>query len=308
MKTALLAVGQGSQYVGMLKDIYEKYPLAQELVKRADEALGYSISRICFEGPVETLKETRYTQPALFLHSAIITELVKDKISYDAVAGHSVGEYAALYAAGVLDFETAIKLVSLRGQLMFNAGEFEPGTMYAVIGGDEVKIEELCQKLTDEGEGSVIVPANYNSPGQLVISGSAEYLRAKAAEFKTVGAKMVKELVVSGAFHSPLMLPAKEELEKAIRNADFKDAKVPVYSNVFAKPLTDANEIKEALILQLTAPVKWTQSINEMRTDGIIKYIEVGPGKVLQGLVKRIVADAEIAGIDTATELDSFLA
>lgn len=308
MKTALLAVGQGSQYVGMLADIYEKYPLAQELVKRADEALGYSISRICFEGPVETLKETRYTQPALFLHSAIITELVKDKISYDAVAGHSVGEYAALYAAGVLDFETAIKLVSLRGQLMFNAGEFEPGTMFAVIGGDEAKIEELCQKLTDEGEGSVIVPANYNSPGQLVISGSAEYLRAKATEFKTVGAKMVKELVVSGAFHSPLMLPAKEELEKAIRTADFKDAKVPVYSNVFAKPLTDANEIKEALILQLTAPVKWTQSMNEMRNDGIMKYIEIGPGKVLQGLVKRIVADAEIAGIDTVTELDSFLA
>lgn len=308
MKTALLAVGQGSQYVGMLADIYEKYPLAQELVKRADEALGYSISRICFEGPVETLKETRYTQPALFLHSAIITELVKDKINFDAVAGHSVGEYAALYAAGVLDFETAIKLVSLRGHLMFNAGEFEPGTMFAVIGGDEAKIEELCQKLTDEGEGSVIVPANYNSPGQLVISGSAEYLRSKAAEFKTVGAKMVKELVVSGAFHSPLMLPAKEELEKAIRNADFKDAKVPVYSNVFAKPLTDANEIKEALILQLTAPVKWTQSMIEMRNDGIMKYIEVGPGKVLQGLVKRIVADAEIAGIDTATELDSFLA
>lgn len=307
MKTALLSVGQGSQYVGMLKDIYEKYPLAQELVKKADSILGYSLSNIMFEGPADTLKETRYTQPALFLHSSVITELIKDKVSYDAVAGHSVGEYAALYAAGVLDFETAISLVSLRGQLMFKAGEFEPGTMFAVIGGDDTKIQELCEKLTSEGNGKVIVPANYNSPGQLVVSGSADYLREKAAEFKTVGAKIVKELVVSGAFHSPLMLPAKQELEKAIISAKFNDAKCPVYSNVFAKPITDAQAIKEALIMQLTAPVKWTQSMIEMANDGISKFIEVGPGKVLQGLVKRTVDSAEISGIDTVSELDSFI-
>jgi [acyl-carrier-protein] S-malonyltransferase len=307
MKTALLSVGQGSQYVGMAKDICEKYPNAMDKVELADKALGFSIGNICFEGPADTLKETRYTQPALFLHSAIVIDALKTKIQYDAVAGHSVGEYAALYAAEVLDFETAIKLVALRGQLMFNAGEFEPGTMFAVIGADDAKAEELCKKLTDEGAGAVIVPANYNSPGQLVVSGSAEYLRAKAPEFKTVGAKIVKELAVSGAFHSPLMNPAKEELAKAINAADFKDAKCPVYSNVYAKPLIVANEIKEALISQLTAPVKWTQSMQAMSADGITRFIEVGPGKVLQGLTKRIIPSAENFGVDNVSELDSFI-
>jgi [acyl-carrier-protein] S-malonyltransferase len=307
MKTALLSVGQGSQYVGMLKDIYEKYPIAKELVNKADSILGYNLSNILFEGPADTLKKTRYTQPALFLHSSVITELIKTKVQYDAVAGHSVGEYAALFAAGVLDFDTALSLVSLRGQLMFKAGEFEPGTMFAVIGADDTKIEELCIRLTSEGHGNVIVPANYNSPGQLVISGSANYLREKAIEFKSVGAKIVKELVVSGAFHSPLMLPAKQELEKAIISAKFNNANCPVYTNVFAKPTTDAEAIKDALIIQLTAPVKWTQSMLEMAKDGFAKYIEIGPGKVLQGLVKRTVADAVISGIDTVSELDSII-
>lgn len=305
MNTALLAVGQGSQYVGMLKDIYEKYPEAQDKVKKADEILGFPLSEILFEGPADTLKETRYTQPALFLHSAVLTDLIKDKVSYDAVAGHSVGEYAALYAAGVLDFETALKLVALRGQLMFDAGKYEPGTMFAVIGGDESKIEEICKELTDTGNGKVIVPANYNSPGQLVVSGSADYLRENADKFKAAGAKMVKELVVSGAFHSPLMLPAKSELEKAIKAAEFKDAKVPVYSNVFAKPITKADEIRNALIMQLTEPVRWTQSILEMNNNGISKFIEIGPGKVLQGLAKRIAADAEILGYDKAEDINS---
>lgn len=304
MKTALLATGQGSQYVGMLSDIYNKYPEAKATVDKADEILGYKLSAILFDGPAETLKETRYTQPALFLHSAVLTDLLKDKVQYDATAGHSVGEYAALYAAGVLDFETALKLVALRGKLMFGAGEYAPGTMFAVIGGSDEKIEALCEELTKEGNGNVIVPANYNSPGQLVVSGSAEYLRGNADKFKAAGAKMVKELVVSGAFHSPLMLPAKAELEKAINEANFCDAKVPVYSNVFAKALTNAGEIRNALIMQLTEPVRWTQSIQAMQNDGITRFFEAGPGKVLQGLVKRILPEAEIFGYDKAEDLE----
>ncbi len=310
MKTALLATGQGSQYVGMLKDINDKYPQAAKMIKSADEILEYKLSEILFEGPADILKETRYTQPALFLHSAVLTallkELLSDKIQFDATAGHSVGEYAALYAAGVLDFETALKLVALRGKLMFNAGEYEPGTMFAVIGGSDEKIEDLCKELTAAGEDNVIVAANYNSPGQLVVSGSAEYLRANADKFKSAGAKMVKELVVSGAFHSPLMLPAKAELEKAIASAEFNDADIPVYSNVFAKPITNAAEIRNALIMQLTEPVRWTQSIQEMGNNGIGRFVEAGPGKVLQGLVKRILPDVEIFGFDKAEDIENF--
>jgi [acyl-carrier-protein] S-malonyltransferase len=259
MKNALLFVGQGSQYVGMMKDLSESYEKARQIIDQADKILGYSLSSICFDGPLEKLKETRYTQPALFVHGAVLTELVRDKITFDAVAGHSVGEYAALYAAGVLSFEDALRLVSLRGELMFKAGEYEPGTMLAVIGMADEKVEEICRELTDKGKGNVVVAANFNSPGQVVVSGSAEYLRENASAFKQSGARMVSELVVSGAFHSPLMLPAKEELEKAINAINFIDARVPIYSNVYAQPLRKSQELKEALILQLTSPVKWTQ-------------------------------------------------
>jgi [acyl-carrier-protein] S-malonyltransferase len=307
MKTAFVFSGQGSQYVGMIKDIYENYDLAKQLVDSADEILGFSIKNIAFEGPLEVLKETRYTQPAIFLHSALIKTILGDKLEFDAVAGHSVGEYAALYAAGVLSFSDALKLVALRGKLMFSAGETLPGTMFAVINLDEEKVEDLCKKLTEEGNGNVIVPANYNTVGQLVISGSRDYLREKAPLFKEAGARMVTELVVSGAFHSPLMLPAKEELEKAINQADFNDAKIPVYSNVYAKPLLKADEIKEALILQLTSPVKWTQSIVKMQNDGFSKFIEIGPGNVLQGLIKRAIKDVEISGIDKYIDLLKFI-
>ena len=312
MKTAILATGQGSQYVGMLKDIFLQYPIAKKRLEDTNEILGFEITKILFDGPAEKLQETRYTQPALFLHTAILTDLIKDKIEFNAAAGHSVGEYAALYAAEVLDFETALKLVALRGQLMFNAGEYEPGTMFALIGGDEEKIENLCKELSNNAnsDGNVIVPANYNSPGQIVISGSADYLRQNADKFKSIGAKIVKELNVSGAFHSPLMLPAKAELEKAILNEKFKDAKIPVYSNVFAKAITNSNEIRNALIMQLTEPVKWTQSIKQMANDGISSYIELGPGKVLQGLVKRIITESDapnlkISGYDTAEDLNN---
>ncbi len=307
MNTALLFSGQGSQYVGMLKDVSERYPLANELIKKADDLLGFGLSYICFEGPAETLKETRYTQPALFLHSAVLTYLVQEKVKADAVAGHSVGEYAALYAAGVLSFEDALKLVAFRGELMFKAGEVTPGTMFAVINLADEKAEELCEKLTAEGDGNVIVPANYNCPGQLVVSGSAQYLRDNSSKFKEAGARMVMELPVSGAFHSPLMQPAKEELAKKIMEIEFKDAAVPVYSNVYAKPITKADEIRSALIMQLMSPVKWTQSLIEMNNNGISKFIEVGPGTVLQGLVKRTLKDIEVSGIDKADDVEKFL-
>lgn len=307
MKTSLVFSGQGSQYVGMLSDLYSKFEVAKNLVDRADEVLGYKLSDICFNGPIEILKETRYTQPAIFLHSAVIYNLLKDKIEFDSVAGHSVGEYAALHAAGVISFEDALKLVSKRGNLMFTAGIDLPGTMFAVINLADDKLVEVCKILTENGNGNVVVPANFNSPGQVVVSGSAEYLRNSVQAFKDAGAKLVKELVVSGAFHSPLMEPAKIELEKAINETQFNDAKVPVYSNVFAKPLTKSDEIKDALIKQLTSPVLWTQSIIQMKADGNQKFVEMGPGNVLQGLVKRIVDEVEIDGIDKAESLEKYL-
>lgn len=307
MKSSVVFSGQGSQYVGMLKDIYEAFPTAKEKVNLANEILGFEFSSILFDGPAETLKETRYTQPALFLHSSVVTDLVNEKLSFDAVAGHSVGEYAALYTAGVLSFEDALKLVSFRGELMYKAGEIAPGTMFAVINLEDAKVEELCRELTENGDGNVIVPANYNCPGQLVISGSQQYLREKSSLFKEAGARMVMELPVSGAFHSPLMQPAKEELAKKILDIQFHNAKVPVYSNVYAKPLTDSAEIREALILQLMSPVKWTQTLFEMNNDGITRFIEIGPGNVLQGLVKRTLKDIEVLGIDKAADVEKFL-
>lgn len=308
MKKALMFSGQGSQYVGMLKDVYEKYPQAKEMIDNADSVLGCSLSSICFDGPVEKLKETRYTQPAIFLHSAVMFSLAKEKLQFDSVAGHSVGEYAALYAAGVLDFEDALRLVSLRGNLMFSAGEDEPGTMFAVINLDDDKVESVCLQLTEEGNGNVVVAANFNSPGQVVVSGSAQYLRDKIGAFKEAGARMTKELPVSGAFHSPLMKPAQNELEKAINSINFNKANVPVYSNVYAAPLQNADEIKNALVLQLTSPVKWTQSLRKMSEDGVGEYIEIGPGQVLQGLVKRTIENAVSFGLDKSNELDSLLA
>lgn len=303
MKTALLCSGQGSQYVGMMKDLFDNSNKAKEIIHKADEILDFSLSEICFNGPMDVLKQTRFTQPAIFLHSAVLYELLKDKLEFDAVAGHSVGEYAALYIAGVIEFEDALRLVSLRGQLMYFAGEELPGTMFAVINLDDDKVVEVCNKLNQNDEGAVVVAANFNSPGQVVVSGSRDYLRNNINAFKEAGAKLVKELVVSGAFHSPLMKPAQLELEKAINTIEFKNAKVPVYSNVYAKPLTNADEIKNALIAQLTAPVLWTQSLRQMFSDGITRFVELGPGQVLQGLVKRTLENIEILGYDKFDDL-----
>ncbi len=307
MSTALLFSGQGSQYVGMMKDLAGKYERAKSMIAEADEILGYSLSSICFDGPMDVLKETRYTQPALFLHSAVVFDLIKEKLPCDAVAGHSVGEYAALYASGALRFSDALRLVSLRGKLMFAAGEKDPGTMFAVIGLDDAKAEEICESLTAEGKGNVVVPANYNSPGQIVVSGSADYLRENVGRFKAAGAKIVKELVVSGAFHSPLMQAAKLELEEAINSIEFRHASVPVYSNVTAKPVMRSDELKSKLIMQLTSPVKWSQSLRHMQEAGIGRYVEIGAGNVLQGLVKRTLQGVEILGFDKSEEVEKIL-
>lgn len=306
MKSSLVFSGQGSQYVGMIKDVYENNQLALEIIQKANETLGFKISEIMFDGPIDILKETRYTQPAIYLHSAILFSIVKDNLNYDATAGHSVGEYAALFAAGVIDLFDGLKLVAKRGELMFNAGLEKPGTMFAIINLDDDKVAEVCEELTKNGNGNVVVAANYNSPGQVVVSGSAEYLRENIGAFKTAGARMVKELVVSGAFHSPLLNSAKDELAKAINETNFNDAIKPVYSNVFAKSLSNASEIKEALIMQLTSPVKWTQSIVQMQKDGITKFTEIGPGNVLQGLIKRTINDVEIFGLDKFEDIEKF--
>jgi len=303
MKKIALFSGQGSQYVGMLKDYCDINKDARELIDKADQLLGYSLSDICFNGPAEKLKETRYTQPAIFLHSAIVNNLTKNKVKKDAVAGHSVGEYAALYSAGVISFDEAVNLVSLRGELMFSAGEDEPGTMFAVIGMEDNVLIEICNGLTKDKK--VIVPANFNSPGQIVISGSRNYLRENSGIFKEKGARMVMELPVSGAFHSPLMKPAQEKLAEAINKIEFKDAEIPVYTNVDAKPETNSEMLKKKLIDQLTAPVLWTQILNNLKNDGYTDFVEMGPGNVLQGLTKRTLNDVNINGFDKLQDIEN---
>lgn len=303
MKKVALYSGQGSQYVGMLKDYYENNNESRDLIDKADEILGYSLSEICFNGPVDKLKETRYTQPAIFLHSVIVNNLIKNRISIDAVAGHSVGEYAALYSAEVVSFEDAISLVSLRGELMFKTGETEPGTMFAVIGMEDEVLINLCKELNSEN--NVIVPANFNSPGQIVISGSRDYLRNNSGIFKERGARMVMELPVSGAFHSPLMKPAQEKLAEAINGIKFKDATIPVFTNVDALSETNSELLKKKLIDQLTAPVLWTQILNNLQKDGYTEFIEMGPGNVLQGLCKRSLKDINLSGIDKLQDIEN---
>lgn len=299
MATAYIFPGQGSQYVGMGKDLCEQFPEAKKYFDEADSLLGFSLSKICFEGPEEELKQTKNTQPAIFLHSVALWNLLKPN---DAamVAGHSLGEYSALVAAEAISFADAIKLVRLRGELMQKAGEENPGTMAAIVGLDAKIVGEVACKAYEVG---IVQAANFNSPGQVVVSGSVEGVRKAMEIAKERGAKMAKELVVSGAFHSPLMQSAKEKLKVALDTTEIRDAKIPVYANVTAKPVRKADEIRNLLFEQVTSPVRWEETLMNMSADSVTKFVEIGPGKVLQGLVKRTVVTAEISGIDKATDV-----
>lgn len=280
--------GQGAQFSGMGLDLYENSPLAQELFEKANDILGFSITDIMFEGSAEDLKQTKVTQPAIFLHSVILAKTLGDNFKPDMVAGHSLGEFSALVAAGALTFEDGLKLVSQRAQAMQKACELQPSTMAAVLGLDDDVVEKVC-----ENTEGVVVAANYNCPGQLVISGEIEAINKACETLKEEGARRALVLPVGGAFHSPMMEPAREELAAAIENTTFSKPNCPIYQNVTASAITDENEIKANLISQLTAPVRWTQSVQQMIADGATHFTEVGPGKVLQGLVKKINREAE---------------
>lgn len=294
---AYIFPGQGAQFSGMGLDLYENSSLAQELFEKANEILGFSITDIMFEGSAEDLKETKVTQPAIFLHSVILAKTLGENFKPDMVAGHSLGEFSALVAAGALTFEDGLKLVSQRAQAMQKACELQPSTMAAVLGLDDDVVEKICAMT----EG-VVVAANYNCPGQLVISGEIEAINKACEALKEEGARRALVLPVGGAFHSPLMEPAREELAAAIENTEFSKPSCPIYQNVTASAITDETEIKANLISQLTAPVRWTQSVQQMITDGASHFTEVGPGKVLQGLVKKIHREAETTSATLDTE------
>ncbi|MGS2762109.1 ACP S-malonyltransferase [Sinomicrobium sp. M5D2P9] len=286
---AYIFPGQGAQFSGMGTDLYEKSETARELFEKANEILGFSITDIMFKGSDEDLKQTRVTQPAVFLHSVVLSKTLGESFKPDMVAGHSLGELSALVANGTLDFEDGLKLVFQRAMAMQKACELQPSTMAAVLGLEDAVVEKICE----ETEG-IVVAANYNCPGQLVISGEVEAVNRACEALKEAGARRALVLPVGGAFHSPLMEPAREELAAAIEQTKFHKPGCPIYQNVTTTAITDAEEIKKNLMVQLTAPVKWTQSIQNMIAGGATLFTEVGPGKVLQGLVKKIDRNAEV--------------
>lgn len=292
---AFVFPGQGSQFVGMGKDLYETSPLAKELFDKADAILGFKITEIMFAGTDDQLKETKVTQPAVFLHSVISALCMGDDFAPSMVAGHSLGEFSALVASGALSFEDGLKLVAARANAMQRACEANPGTMAAIIGLSDEQVEEVCKEVS--ATGKVVIPANYNCPGQLVISGDIEAVGAACEKMKEAGAKRALPLKVGGAFHSPLMQPAQEELQEAIEKTHFNAPKCPVYQNVDAKPHTDPAEIKQNLIAQLTSSVRWTASVQQMIADGATDFTECGPGKALEGMIGRIDRNVAVHGI-----------
>ncbi len=301
-KKAFLFPGQGSQYVGMAQDLFENSVGAREMIRTADDALSINLSYIMFNGPEEQLKQTEFTQPAIFLHSVILASLIRTLIP-DAAAGHSLGEYSALVCTNAIQFYEAVQLVRVRGKAMQQAGEENKGTMAAVIGLDSGMVDDCCATASSAG---IVQCANFNAPGQVVISGSVEGVRKGMELCRQKGAK-VKELVVSGAFHSPLMNSAKDKLKTVLDKTNIYDGRIPVYVNVTAKPVFRAEEIKNFLFEQVTSPVRWVEIIENMINDGIEEFYEIGPGKVLQGLVKRINPDMKCFGIDKYTDMVKYI-
>lgn len=291
MKTAYVFPGQGAQFVGMGKDLYDNNPEAREMFEKANEVLGFRITNLMFNGTEEDLKQTKVTQPAIFLHSVILAKSLGDGFKPDMVAGHSLGEFSALVAAGAMSFEDGLRLVATRAMAMQKACEANPSTMAAVLALPDEKVEELCAEVDD-----IVAPANYNCPGQVVISGTNAGIDAACEKMLAAGARRALKLKVGGAFHSPLMAPAKEELTRAIDATEFKTPVCPVYQNVDGKPHTNPEEIKANLIEQLTAPVRWTQDVQAMIADGATDFVELGPGKVLQGLVSKIDRKMNVSG------------
>ena len=280
--------GQGAQFVGMGKDLYENFTQAKELFENANEILGFRITDLMFSGTDEDLRQTKVTQPSIFLHSVILARMLADRFEPDATAGHSLGEFSALVSGGALSFENGLRLVSQRAKAMQMACELQPSTMAAILGLDDEVVEKICNAINE-----VVVPANYNSPGQIVISGSVAGIDTAIEELTKAGAKRALKLSVGGAFHSPIMEPARKDLETAIDAAEIINPRCPVYQNVTAMPSRDPEVIRENLKKQLTAPVKWTQTVKNMLADGAKSFTEVGPGKVLQGLIKKVDKDAE---------------
>ncbi len=291
MKKAYVFPGQGAQFVGMGKDLYETSPLAKEMFEKANEILGFRITDLMFEGTDEDLKQTKVTQPAIFLHSVILAKTLGEDFKPDMTAGHSLGEFSALVAAGALSFEDGLKLVYKRALAMQKACEQNPSTMAAILALPDEKVEEICAEIDE-----VVVPANYNCPGQIVISGSMKGIEIACEKMKEAGAKRALPLKVGGAFHSPLMEPARAELSAAIEATEFSTPVCPVYQNVSTVGETNPDTIKANLVAQLTAPVKWTQSVQNMIADGATEFIELGPGKVLQGLVSKIDKEVAVSG------------
>ncbi len=301
-KTAFIFPGQGSQFVGMAKDLYDNSSVAKNMIKEAEDSLKIKLSAIMFGGPADELKQTDITQPAIFLHSAILLSLI-NVLKPEAAAGHSLGEYSALVSGKALDFISALKLVRLRGQSMLDAGIQNKGTMAAVIGLSDQAVESICSEASPKG---IVQCANFNCPGQIVISGSVEGVYEAMRLAKSAGAKLVKELVVSGAFHSPLMILAKEKLQTKLEEIEIKNPIIPIYSNVTANPISKADDIKNLLLEQLTSPVKWQSSIENMIADGFNEFYEIGPGKVLQGLLKKINPEIKIGSIEKYEDLERF--